>query len=173
MKFGATLLAGAALVLSANAGGQTTGLMSGWRFLGCYSDRHPTEGGNRALGAAHVAQDPNSGQACLSYCQRLSTSYVYAGVQDNHCWCDTAINNHDTAQYGVKLEDSYCSGACRATGGQTCGKLSEDSTPYKRHAVSVYTNQQEDGSRVEDYIGSDGEGISSVGDERIQSGRGQ
>ncbi|KAF2645570.1 hypothetical protein P280DRAFT_513467 [Massarina eburnea CBS 473.64] len=150
MKFGA-LLAGAALALTAHAANdlgtnfpQTSGLPAGWAFSGCYSDRFYSSVGNRALGAYwRTGISANSGAACINICQGISTTYVYAGNQDNQCWCDTGINNNQTVnQYGVKLDDNYCHFECRGTTGQTCGSTNRGNGPQLGPALSIYTNQQ-------------------------------
>ncbi|PVH92792.1 hypothetical protein DM02DRAFT_662613 [Periconia macrospinosa] len=156
MKFGSLLTAGAALLLSdfAAAQGQThllanypqtTGLQTGWKYLGCYSDRRSTDVGDRALGGYFRLANPQGGNQCITVCLGINPNFKYAGTDDNQCWCDTGLNNNGTAQYGQKLAESYCDYGCRgstATNKQTCGNPNTGLTLLTGPAVSVYTNDQ-------------------------------
>ncbi|CAI6342141.1 unnamed protein product [Periconia digitata] len=161
MKFGSLIIAGAALLLSDLVAGQTAdrrtldnnypqtaNLPTGWRYLGCYSDRKFSDVGDRALGGYFRLANPQGGSACINVCKGINPNYKYAGTEDNQCWCDTGLNNNGTTTYGQKLPEAYCNYACRgsqATSPQTCGNVNTGTTKETGPALSIYTSEQVSG----------------------------
>ncbi|KAL3421446.1 WSC domain-containing protein [Phlyctema vagabunda] len=88
-----------------------TGLPTGWKYAGCY-----TEGtGGRALSYQQAGGNTNTVESCVSACVGLG--YTIAGLEySSQCFCDNALHNGATS-----APETRCNMACAGNSKENCG----------------------------------------------------
>jgi WSC domain len=88
-----------------------TGLPTGWKYDGCY-----TEGtGGRALSFGPPDSQANSVETCIQAC--IGLGYTIAGVEyGTQCFCDNVMKNGP-----VRAPETDCSFPCPGNPSEKCG----------------------------------------------------
>ncbi|KZT03065.1 copper radical oxidase [Laetiporus sulphureus 93-53] len=89
-------------------------LPSNWTSQGCYTDNTASR---TLTGASYTSTDNMTVESCINFCDSLSTTYVYAGVEyAQECYCGNDIENG-----GTHSNASECNSACSGDANEICG----------------------------------------------------
>ncbi|KAL1898147.1 hypothetical protein Sste5346_003549 [Sporothrix stenoceras] len=94
----------------------TVKTISGYSYMGCYTDAASP----RILGSESADWSSiNDPSMCCQWCANMNTDYSYCGVEDKtQCFCDSEENNTAT---NALASESECSAECFGNSGIKCG----------------------------------------------------
>jgi len=112
----------ASVTPSASSDVASVAVISGWKYIGCYSDHDgSTADSGRLLNRAYASHSDTTVKSCLYFCANTAANgpFSYAGLGTGYeCFCGNSLNLNS---YNQPVEQKLCDWLCYGDKTQLCG----------------------------------------------------